>query len=68
MHHASPVVHHGQCFLPATRPYNSDWADGLQTLRYNLTKAYNSHHDYLEFSPGRRLDSANGGANRYDHL
>jgi len=36
-----------------------------QTLRYNLTQAYNSHLDYLEFGPGGRLDSKKrGGANR----
>ena len=54
-----------RCFeLLGIRPYMDGWADGLQILRYNLTQAYNSHHDYLEYTPGSRLDSHSGGANR----
>lgn len=51
--------------LLGIRPYQEGWADGLQVLRYNQTRAYNTHHDHLEFTPGSRLDSASpGGANR----
>ena len=52
--------------LLGMRPFRNDWADGLQVLRYNTTKAYNSHFDYLEYTPGSRLDSSRpGGANRF---
>lgn len=51
--------------LLGIRPFQNGWADGLQVLRYNRTKAYNSHYDYLEYTPGSRLDSSRpGGANR----
>lgn len=51
--------------LLGIRPFQNGWADGLQVLRYNRTKAYNSHYDYLEYTPGSRLDSSvAGGANR----
>ena len=54
-----------RCFeLLGIRPFYDSWADGLQVLRYNLTQAYNSHFDYLDFTPGARLDSFNGGHNR----
>jgi hypothetical protein len=34
-------------------------------LRYNLTKAYNSHFDYLDVPPGSRFDTRKiGNANR----
>ena len=29
-------------------PYNEEMADGLQVLRYNVSKAYKSHLDYLD--------------------
>lgn len=52
--------------LLGIRPYKNAWADGLQILRYNLTKAYNSHFDYLEHPKGSRMDSARpGGSNRF---
>lgn len=54
--------------LLGIRPFRDGWADGLQVLRYNRTKAYNSHFDYLEYSPGSRLDSSRpGGVNRCVH-
>ena len=52
--------------LLGVRPYNNAWADGLQILRYNMTQAYNTHFDYLEYTPGSRLDSSRpGGVNRF---
>ena len=52
--------------LLGIRPYQNGWADGLQILRYNQAQAYNSHFDYLEWTPGSRLDSSTpGGVNRF---
>lgn len=44
------------------------WADGLQVLRYNASKAYIPHMDYLEFDSNadHNFDSASpGGTNRF---
>mmetsp|Transcript_12557 Transcript_12557/g.25611 ORF Transcript_12557/g.25611 Transcript_12557/m.25611 type:complete len:562 (+) Transcript_12557:152-1837(+) len=48
-------------------PYNEEMADGLQVLRYNVSKAYKSHLDYLDRTPSSShdFDSAGLGTNRY---
>ena len=58
-----------RCFeLLGIRPYNNDWADGLQILRYNVTGGYNAHMDYISDPDGGRLhnyDAERGGSNRF---
>ena len=47
--------------------YDEDLADGLQVLRYNASKAYVAHTDYLNHPPGvdpKDMDPAVGGSNR----
>ncbi|GAB5033500.1 Hypothetical protein NocV09_01400340 [Nannochloropsis oceanica] len=54
--------------LLGMRPYVETWADGLQVLRYNESKAYISHLDYLEVNDrsNHDFDSAReGGTNRF---
>lgn len=47
-------------------PYNEQLTDGLQVLRYNKTKAYNTHLDYLDDNGGGHdYDSAGLGSNRF---
>lgn len=49
--------------------YDEGHTDGLQILRYNLTKAYIPHMDYLDSdrydTEGYDFDSAAKGGNRY---
>jgi hypothetical protein len=55
-----------RCFeLLGIRPYDDEWADGLQILRYNRSKAFVSHFDYIDEAPFSPWDSANGGVNRW---
>ena len=57
-----------RCFeLLGIRPYNNEWADGLQILRYNVTGGYNSHMDYISGVDGRHhnYDAEHGGSNRF---
>jgi prolyl 4-hydroxylase len=54
--------------LLGIRPYNNDWADGLQVLRYNVTRGYNTHMDYIDSYSGRmghNYKSHDGGTNRF---
>uniref|UniRef100_A0A7S3JU52 Fe2OG dioxygenase domain-containing protein n=1 Tax=Aureoumbra lagunensis TaxID=44058 RepID=A0A7S3JU52_9STRA len=47
--------------------YNEKMADGLQILRYNISKAYIAHHDYLSRPSNiepEAMDPFVGGANR----
>ncbi|CAM9620482.1 unnamed protein product, partial [Phaeothamnion confervicola] len=47
--------------------YRETWADGLQVLRYNVSKAYIAHLDYLEADPKsvHDFDSGGSGINRF---
>jgi hypothetical protein len=47
--------------------YNDAYADGLQILRYNTTKAYVPHHDNFPNDPETKynFDSAKKGGNRF---
>jgi hypothetical protein len=56
-----------RCFeLLGIRPFDDDWADGLQVLRYNVTGGYNSHTDYIDDqSDGYNYDAGEGGTNRF---
>lgn len=47
--------------------YVDSFGDGLQILRYNLTKAYIPHMDYLDISPTTKhdYDSGKKGGNRF---
>jgi len=50
------------------RPYVETWADGLQVLRYNESKAYINHLDYLEVNEQADHDfdsGREGGTNRF---
>eukprot|EP01038_Epipyxis_sp_PR26KG_P012077 gene12077-16162_t len=53
-------------------PYDESFADGLQTLRYNKTTAYNSHMDWIEPTTSNAAEhdynSAMDGTNRYATL
>eukprot|EP00624_Nannochloropsis_granulata_P003837 evm.model.NODE_2938_length_21112_cov_40.828156.3 len=54
--------------LLGMRPYVETWADGLQVLRYNESKAYISHLDYLEVNDQSNHDfdsEREGGTNRF---
>jgi prolyl 4-hydroxylase len=49
-------------------PYDDGMVDGLQIVRYNTSKFYNEHMDYLDAanaSPDNSMDHATGGTNRY---
>jgi prolyl 4-hydroxylase len=47
-------------------PYDDDMTDGLQVLRYNTSKAYIPHVDYLEDNgSGHDYDSSGQGSNRF---
>ncbi len=58
-----------RCFsLLGIDEYEESMSDGLQILRYNLTKAYTSHYDYLEDKANKELydyDSSMKGGNRF---
>lgn len=48
--------------------YIDSYGDGLQILRYNVSKAYNSHLDYIEDKSGELehdFDSSGTGGNRF---
>ena len=47
--------------------YHESHTDGLQILRYNETKAYVEHMDYLDNNPSEDYDydSAGKGGNRF---
>ncbi|KAG5175115.1 hypothetical protein JKP88DRAFT_101011 [Tribonema minus] len=47
--------------------YVDTWADGLQVLRYNVSKGYIDHYDYLDESSGQdhSFDSGHLGTNRF---
>lgn len=56
--------------LLGVSPYNEQWADGLQVLRYNLTTAYHNHMDWINPKTSNQKDnhnynSADGGTNRF---
>jgi prolyl 4-hydroxylase len=40
------------------RPYDEEWADGIQVLRYNVTGGYNSHHDFFDGSDYTGFDES----------
>eukprot|EP00616_Rhizochromulina_sp_CCMP1243_P003024 CAMPEP_0118962014 /NCGR_PEP_ID=MMETSP1173-20130426/499_1 /TAXON_ID=1034831 /ORGANISM="Rhizochromulina marina cf, Strain CCMP1243" /LENGTH=508 /DNA_ID=CAMNT_0006910229 /DNA_START=69 /DNA_END=1595 /DNA_ORIENTATION=+ len=47
-------------------PYDEEITDGLQVLRYNVSTAYISHHDYLDDNGGGHdYDSSKDGSNRF---
>lgn len=49
-------------------PYKHSRVDGLQIVRYNQSKFYNEHYDYLDdtnATPDNSLDHKTGGTNRY---
>jgi 2OG-Fe(II) oxygenase superfamily len=57
-----------RCFsLLGIDEYHEELADGLQILRYNQTKAYTAHMDYLDnpASESYDYDSSGKGANRF---
>lgn len=53
--------------LLGIRPYDETFADGIQVLRYNVSKAYISHMDWIEppANSEHNWDSAGTGANRF---
>ena len=46
-------------------PYDEEFADGLQVLRYNQSTAYISHLDWIDGNSDHDYDSAVDGTNRY---
>jgi prolyl 4-hydroxylase len=40
------------------RPYDKEWADGIQVLRYNVTGGYNTHHDFFDGSDYTGFDES----------
>jgi len=50
----------------ANRPFDSQFTDGLQVLRYNQSQAYIPHVDYLEDNgSGHDYNSSREGSNRF---
>jgi prolyl 4-hydroxylase len=54
--------------LLGIRPFDNDWADGLQILRYNITGGYNEHLDFFDLgdTADHNYDSSHpDGTNRF---
>jgi prolyl 4-hydroxylase len=56
-----------RCFqLLGIHPYQESWSDGLQVLRYNQSKAYIPHLDWMDAIPGEHdWHSWGKGTNRF---
>lgn len=67
-HGKTALVVKKRCFsLLGIDEYQEPMADGLQILRYNMSKAYTAHMDYLDnpASESYDYDSGGKGANRF---
>ena len=61
------VLKHRIAEMLRVTPYNQGMFDGVQILRYNVSKAYDTHQDYFDESDDSEMnfDAKTGGINRY---